>query len=133
MTYHDSNRGDTPIINLLSALTEAIMADEKDLDAITRQYDIPRRDLEGMVSIIRRLHIVLVGVRPSARFVAQLKTDLMGERRMSMVNRIRYLPPRVQIAAGLAVVAGFMLLARRRLSSEDGQDVIGVESTAANG
>lgn len=132
MNQQDNNRGDLPLINLLSALTDAILADEKDLDAITRQYDVPRRDLEGMVRIIRRLHVALIGVRPSPRFVAQLKTDLMGERRMSMVNRVRYLPPRVQIAAGIALVAGFMLLARRRLASVDAQDVLPAESTVTN-
>ena len=44
MNQQDNNRGDLPLINLLSALTDAILADEKDLDAITRQYDVPRRD-----------------------------------------------------------------------------------------
>jgi hypothetical protein len=31
-----------------------------------------------------------------------------------MIARVRYLPPRVQIAAALALVAGAMLIVRRR-------------------
>jgi hypothetical protein len=39
---------------------------------------------------------------------------------------VRYLPPRVQIAAGIALVAGFMLFTRRRMVDDmrhDGQEV----------
>jgi hypothetical protein len=37
---------------------------------------------------------------------------------MSVITRIRYLPPRVQIAAGVALLAGFALLLRRRALSD---------------
>jgi type VI protein secretion system component VasF len=103
--------------NLLSAVTEAILNDEQDLDVIVDRYAVPRADVEGLVHLIQRLHIVLVGVRPSRRFAQRLRQDLMGQQ-MSMVNRLRYLPPRVQIAGGIALVIGFMLLSRRRMGSE---------------
>lgn len=103
--------------NLLSAVTEAILNDERDLDMIVDRYSVPRADVEGLVHLIQRLHIVLVGVRPSRRFAQRLRQDLMGQQ-MSMVNRLRYLPPRVQIAGGIALVIGFMLLSRRRMGSE---------------
>lgn len=103
--------------NLLSAVTEAILNDEQDLDVIVDRYSVPRADVEGLVHLIQRLHVVLVGVRPSRRFAQRLRQDLMGQQ-MSMVNRLRYLPPRVQIAGGIALVIGFMLLSRRRMGSE---------------
>lgn len=103
--------------NLLAAVTEAILNDEQDLDVIVDRYSVPRADVEGLVHLIQRLHVVLVGVRPSRRFAQRLRQDLMGQQ-MSMVNRLRYLPPRVQIAGGIALVIGFMLLSRRRMGGE---------------
>ncbi|MBL8154936.1 MAG: hypothetical protein JNM70_12195 [Anaerolineae bacterium] len=104
---------------LLSAVTDALLADDQaDLDGIIRQYDVPRTQVDGLVWLIRRLHVTLVGAQPSKRFVRRLKHDLVGTERSSVVARIRYLPPRVQIAAGVALVAGFMLLTYRRLMDD---------------
>lgn len=104
---------------LLSAVTDALLADEQaDLDGIIRQYDVPRTQVDSLVWLIRRLHVTLVGAQPSKRFVRRLKHDLVGTERSNVVARIRYLPPRVQIAAGVALVAGFMLLTYRRLIDE---------------
>lgn len=102
---------------LLAALTEAIIEDEQNLDRIVNRYAVPRGELEGLVNVIRRLHVVLVGVRPSRRFAQRLRLELMGERQQGVINRLRYLPPRVQIAGGIVLVAGFMLLQRRRAAS----------------
>src|SRR5262245_13707879 len=99
---------------LLAAVTEAILHDEQDLDQIVSRYDVPRSELEGLVNVIRRLHVVLVGVHPSRRFAQRLRLELMGEQQRGVINRLRYLPPRVQIAGGIVLVAGFMLLSRRR-------------------
>ena len=102
--------------NLLSAVTDALLADERaNLDQIVNRYAVPRHDVEGLVGIVRKLHITLVGAQPSRRFVNRLRNDLVGTQRTNIVNRVRYLPPRVQIAAGIALVAGFVLLNRRRL------------------
>ena len=46
-----------------------------------------------------------------------------------MVSRLRYLPPRVQIAAGIALVAGFMLLSRRRMIEDVQHDLLPVPAT----
>jgi hypothetical protein len=99
---------------LLAAVTEAILHDEQDLDQIVSRYDVPRSELEGLVNVIRRLHVVLIGVRPSRRFAQRLRVELMGDQQRGVINRLRYLPPRVQIAGGIVLVAGFMLLSRRR-------------------
>jgi type VI protein secretion system component VasF len=104
--------------NLLAAVTEAIINDEQDLDVIVNRYSVPRADVEGLMNVIKHLHVILIGVRPSRRFAQRLRTDLMGQSQRNVINRLRYLPPRVQIAAGIALVAGFMLLSRRRLNTE---------------
>ena len=113
--------------NLLSAVTDALLADEHaNLDQIVNRYAVPRSEVEGLVGLVRKLHMTLVGAQPSRRFVARLRNDLVGTARGNIVNRVRYLPPRVQIAAGIALVAGFMLLTRRRLiddSQRESQEV----------
>lgn len=109
--------------NLLSAVTDALLADERtNLDQIVSRYAVPKKEVEGLVGIVRKLHITLVGAQPSRRFVNRLRNDLIGQHRGNIVNRVRYLPPRVQIAAGIALVAGFLLLNRRRLIDDAQRD-----------
>ncbi len=112
---------DLELQNLLSAVTDALLIESgSDIDSIIGRYSVPRAEVEGFVGIIKRLHLTLVGEQPSRRFVRRLKQDLVGMEDATVVARIRHLPPRVQIAAGIALVAGFMLLSRRRLI-EDSQ------------
>jgi hypothetical protein len=59
----------------------------------------------------------LVGVRPSRRFAHRLRQDLLDEPEDNVITRVRFLPARVQIAAAIAVLAGFGLLLRRRLTA----------------
>lgn len=121
MTYSSS---DLHLQDLISALTDAILVDQTDLDPLYQQYNVPRAEVESFLQLIQRLHVVLIGVQPSRRFVQRLRQDLIGQPHWNLVNRVRYLPPRVQIAAGIALIAGFMLLSRRRLAvlaREDGQ------------
>lgn len=109
---------DLEIQNLLSAVTDALLAEEgQNIDSIVGRYTVPRKEVDSLVGIIRRLHVTMVGAQPSKRFVGRLKHDLVGSR-YNVVSQIRYLPPRVQIAAGIALVAGFMLLNRRRMAEE---------------
>jgi hypothetical protein len=114
---------DLELHNLLAAVTDALIADENaDLDGIVSRYAVPRTEVEGLIGLIRRLHIFLVGAQPSRRFVGRLKHDLVGSR-FNLVSRIRYLPPRVQIAAGIAIIAGLMLFTRRRLMEDSRTEV----------
>jgi hypothetical protein len=107
---------DTQLEKLLSAVTDAMLADKKaNVDAIIGQYDVPRADVDNLVSLIQRLHMTMIGVQPSRRFVRRLKHDLVGQQRRDVIATVRYLPPRVQIAAGVAFVLGFMLLSRRQM------------------
>lgn len=105
--------------NLLAAVTEAIINDEQDLETIVNRYAVPRADLVGLINVIQRLHIVLIGVRPSRRFAQRLRQELMGQTQLNVINRLRYLPPRVQIAGGIVLIAGFMLLSRRRFGGDE--------------
>jgi hypothetical protein len=110
---------DLELQNLLSAVTDALLADKKgDIDGIIGRYAVPRAEVDSLIGIVRRLHLMMVGAQPSRRFVRRLKTDLIGIPERNVVARIRYLPPRVQIAAGIALVAGFMLLSRRRMIAD---------------
>jgi len=103
--------------NLLTAVTEAILHEEQDLETIVSRYSVPRSELEGLINTIQHLHVALVGVRPSRRFAQRLRQELMGQQQRGVINRLRYLPPRVQIAGGIVLIAGFMLLSRRHHST----------------
>ncbi len=102
--------------NLLSAVTDALLAEQSDINAIIRRYDVKRANVDSFVAVIRRMHVVMVRQEPSEKFVRRLKQDLVG-RNQGMVARVRYLPARVQLAAGVALLAGsgVMLLIRRRV------------------
>lgn len=106
--------------DLLSAVTDALLHEDMDnspetIDAIAKRYRVPRGDVEGFTLLVRRIHVVLAGVQPSPRFVNRLRSELVGKPPRGVVARVRYLPPRVQIAAGVVAVMGFMLFTRRRL------------------
>lgn len=113
-----SERPNSPIADLLSAVTDVMLSGDSNLDAVVRRYSVPRSEVEGFITVIRRLHVALVGVQPSRRFVRRLKNDLVGAQSKNIIDRVRYLPPRVQIAAGIALIAGFILFNRRRLVLE---------------
>lgn len=109
---------DQKMQDVLTAVTDALLADDGSLEAVLAQYQVSRAQFNGLIDLISRLHITLVGVKPSRRFARQLKADLIGSEQHSIVRRLRYLPARVQIAAAVALVAGFMLIARRRLADD---------------
>lgn len=108
--------GDPNVEHLLTAVTDALLADDGDLDTLVKQYEVSRGDLE-LIRLIRKLHAEFLGVRPSRQFARRLRQDLLTQGQPGLISRIRFLPARVQIAAGVAVLAGFMLLSRRRLSA----------------
>ena len=103
------------IQNLLCAVTDAILAEEQGLDVLLANS---HPDMHGFIRLIQRLHHALVGVRPSRRFVRRLRQDLIMNDQRNVLSRVRRLPPRVQIVAGVALVAGFMLISRRRMLSD---------------
>jgi len=104
------------IQDLLSAVTDALLAGDKNIDPIVNRYQVSRAQVDNLVTIIRRLHVTLVGAQPSQQFVNRLQQDLMGAREQTVLTRVRHLPARVQVAAIIAVLAGFMLFQRRRMA-----------------
>ncbi len=122
----------TPQIeDMLSALTDALVG-AGDVDQVARRYGVSRAEVLGFIVLIERLHRALVGVKPSHRFAHRLRQDLMGAPRMNVLARIRKLPPRVQIAASVALVATFLLLARRRLLTDETHETGAPEIEAAH-
>lgn len=106
------------IQDLLAAVTDAMLSEQGDVEAVIGQYAVPRADVDQFIQLINRLHLTLVGVQPSPRFVRRLRQELVGSDGRSVLTRVRHLPVRVQVAAGIALVAGFMILSRRRLISD---------------
>ncbi len=111
------------IQNLLTAVTDALLADETDLYRITGRYNVPQDQVTLFVQLINLLHESMSGVQPSKRFVRRLKQDLIVNKEHNVLSRVRHLPARVQIAAGIALVAGFMLFSRRRLISDSREEI----------
>ncbi len=110
---------------LLDNLTDAILSSEShDLSKLLEQVDLPKDKINGLLDLICQLKNTLIANQPSDQFVQELKHELVGHRK-TILAHVRYLPGRVQIAAGLAVVAGFILITRRRLLNEtqDGVEV----------
>ena len=114
---------DARIQELLLVVTDSLLADEHDVDSILRYYNVPRSQVSSLLYVIERLREALTVVKPNRRFVQRLKVDLVGEPEPTVFNRIRYLPPRVQIAAGVALLAGVMFVARRRFTVDTSDGV----------
>lgn len=114
----NSNLSDVQLQNLLANLTDAMLDEDADLEELLAQYQIDEQDLHGLVDMIDQLNRTLLPVQPSPRFVRRLQQDLTGMEPGNVLGRVRRLPPRVQIAAGIALVAGVMFLSRRRAHGE---------------
>lgn len=106
----------TPVEDMLSAMTDAVLRGERDVNRIARRYDVPQAEADQLIPMICALHDAHRSQRPSPHFTRKLKRDLMGAPEYTLVERVRYLPPRVQIAAGLAVGTAFGVLILGRLT-----------------
>ena len=105
---------DVQLQNLLAAVTDALLEDDSTLDELIAQHQVTSVSAQGLLRLVHRLYQVFIPVQPSPRFVRRLRHDLIGHETGNVLVRVRRLPPRVQIAAGLALVAGFVILSRRR-------------------
>ncbi|GAB4519405.1 MAG: hypothetical protein OHK0046_28230 [Anaerolineae bacterium] len=104
--------------DLLTALTEALLDEQYDLDHLIEEYNIPRTRVDGFVDLISNLRDVLAIQQPSDDFIKHLKQELVGSGD-GLWERVRALPGRVQIAAGVALIAGFVLISRRRTPGDE--------------
>jgi len=110
-----ANSEDSQFDDLLDALTDAMLAEQDDVDHILDRFGTSQQQTNGFIHMIRNLRDAFSPQEPSDKFVKSLKRDLMGQSN-GMTARLRGLPARVQVAAGFALVAGFMLITRRRLT-----------------
>ena len=94
----------------LTAVTDAVLRGERDIDRIAARYGVSAAEAEQIAPLIGRLKAVCRPERPSERYTRKLRRDLMGTPDYTLVERVRYLPPRVQLAAGAAVSITAVLL-----------------------
>lgn len=113
---------------LLEAIT-VNMRNGDDVDALIGQADAPGSEVEDFVDIIRALRAALTPVQPRREFADQLHAELLNGR-SGILERLRHLPARVQIAAILTICAGFLLVVSRRLFGSDSGTEIQEEAVA---
>jgi hypothetical protein len=102
---------------LLSDLTDAIFVGD-DPTRLMSGYDVSADEFNDYTRMVERLDWLFVDVAPSAHFKRTLRADLMGEPQLGMFGRLRKLPPRLQWAAAVALLAAAALLGRKRFSAE---------------
>lgn len=74
-------------------------------------------------ALIHGLTGALTPIEPRPAFADALRHDLLGRR--GMWSRLRGMPPRVHIAAVLALLAGFgLLLTRRLFGSDEAENIV---------
>ncbi|MBE2183750.1 MAG: hypothetical protein IAE89_10025 [Anaerolineae bacterium] len=102
---------DTDLETILTDVTDAVILGSA-LSSVFSAQSL--REIAQFLPIIRLLSASYVAVRPSKRYTARLRHDLMGQE-YTVVERVRYLPARVQIvAAAVAIAAGCLVLLRGR-------------------
>lgn len=95
--------------DLVSTLTDAVIRHDGTLDQIMGRYDLNDDDVANWLPIIDSLHNTLVEVQPRPAFKRQLRNELL-KRPIGVRVRLRPLPTRVQLAAVLTIVGGFVLI-----------------------
>ncbi len=110
---------ETRVQDFLDALTQATQQGNPNVLMLAARFDIPAAEARSLAQTVQRLDAAFVEVSPSAEFREQLKSDLVGEApARGVFGRVRNLPPRLQVAAAVALFAAMTLLGRRRLMSE---------------
>ena len=112
--------------NLLDEVTDALLNGNTDIDSILTKED---EKAAPFMALIDGLQNALFVREPSDTFVKSLKRELVGKD-SSVLDQ--FVPAQVQIAAGMAVVAGFALIARRRIvntvrDNDNGLPAVAVE------
>jgi hypothetical protein len=116
------NRRKQQLRELLIAHADALVAGRLAPEQLLRPYDAETRsEVIELLALAERVSRALAEVSPSEQFVAQLRRQLVeipvSERR-SWWERIRQLPPRTQLAAGIGgatLTAGVVLIVSRSL------------------
>ena len=114
------NRAKRQLQDLLLFHADALIAGPLDLDQLLAQYDaVALTQVEGLLALAEQINRSMPRVAASDQFVERLRRQLAEEaimERRSWWERIRQLPPRTQLAAGIGgatLTAGVVLLASR--------------------
>lgn len=114
------NRISPQLQDVLMAHADALARGEFDRDVLLAQYDELVRDQAGvLMDVAEYVQRSMTTVTPSERFVTQLRRELAhasGDDPQSLWERIRDLPPGMQLAAGIGgatLTAGIVLIASR--------------------
>jgi hypothetical protein len=128
-------RPESQIEDLLMAHAEALLAGTLDLDKLMEQYDeVSWNQVASLFALAERINRSLVTVKASDQFVDQLRRQLVGASALdhrSLWARLRAMPPRKQLAAGIGGVtltAGVFFIASR--SVPDALDYVRHRMTA---
>ena len=97
-----------------------MLSGQTDPDDIIERHNISQDKVDELLDIVQFLQSELVIQKPSLVFVRDLKQDLVGQD--GMFTRLRYVPVRVQITAGLAVFSGFAYIMGKRVTGEDEEE-----------
>ena len=102
------------------AHADALISRGSARDPLRRAYTEAREgDLEALLRLSERIERAMPAVAPSEQYVAQLRHRLLEsdpQGTLSLWRRIRQLPPRTQLAAGIGgatLTAGVVILATR--------------------
>lgn len=101
-----------------SDATEAMLDGHVNIRALARRHNISLSEARELTEMVRHLESALVDVKPSTQFKRRLRADLIGAPPKGLLSRLRSLPPRLQIAAVVAIIAAMALLGRRRMAGE---------------
>ncbi len=106
--------------NVLMAHADALIGRGSTRVPLRRAYTEPGEDdLETLLRLSERIERAMPPVTPSEQYVAQLRRRLLEsdpQEALSLWRRIRQLPPRTQLAAGIGgatLTAGVVILATR--------------------
>ena len=115
-----SHRPHRQVVDFLADHADALLGGSANLDRLIAPYDaIAIEQVESLISVAERLSRSLIEVKPSDPFVEHLRQQLLFGRepeRRTWWRRIRQLPPRTQLAAGIGgatLTAGVVLIASR--------------------
>lgn len=102
----------------LSEMTDHLLEDEADIPELAALHGIPTHEAYKFAQMVEHLEHTLLPVSPDPAFKKQLRAELFGAPPQTLFGRLRNLPPRLQFAAGLALVAAMALLGRKRFLGE---------------
>lgn len=104
---------ETPIDEALSSVTDVLRAGQGEKSFRHAIGSVPREVVEPYVPTIMSLNRSFKSIEPSNHFVRRLHAELNAQQPVSLMERVKVMPPRVQAAAGTFAVLGFGLIVLR--------------------